>query len=299
MAYKYFRTVQKSMWKPQTEVTFNSKKMRKLRSVFSSEQLLDNLSNSNFSHVHRADKTNCGDWWSLPANYFTFPCHDNVFDISDLGPEVEISGNVIVGGGGLIGPGFYQLEKILRNSRASVIGWGIGNNMIDDKLSDFVSTFPDFPSYISMFKLLGVRDDVEGLRWVPCVSCMHPAFSKKYNVNHDVVVFEHKRISINIGAFPTMTNEGSDIDSIISFLASGDTVITNSYHGAYWATLLGKKCVAIPFSSKFNRMRHSPVLSKINDWKESMRISRIYPDALSECRKANVDFYKSVVDVVF
>ena len=42
-----------------------------------------------------------------------------------------------------------------------------------------------------------------------------------------------------------------DENKTIEFIGSGDVVVTNSYHGAYWATLLGKVVVAFPWASKF------------------------------------------------
>jgi hypothetical protein len=40
-----------------------------------------------------------------------------------------------------------------------------------------------------------------------------------------------------------------------------DVVVANTYHGAYWATLLGRRViVAAPFSNKFFGFRHEPVI---------------------------------------
>ncbi|ACL71571.1 conserved hypothetical protein [Thioalkalivibrio sulfidiphilus HL-EbGr7] len=251
------------------------------------------------SHIFRADPTNCGDWWSLPAHYFTFPNHDSVIDINDYEPGMDFNRIAIIGGGGLIGPAFRQLEDLIERNDVICIGWGLGNNMTDDKRTGYVAHGAPLPEYATRFNLLGIRDVVEGLRWVPCASCMHPSFRHDYPVIHDIVVFEHKRIPLNIGPFPRMSNAGSDIERVIRFLASGDTIITNSYHGAYWAALLNRKCVAIPFSSKFYGFKHPPALTTIDGWKGAIRRATAYSEALQSCRAANISFYSDVSELVF
>lgn len=299
MSYKYYRTVESASWCKQTQVRFNSKTNRKVKSIFSTDMLSEKIAASRFSHLHRADETNCGDWWSLPANYFSFPNHDNVFDISDVREDDEFYGWVIAGGGGLIGPAFPELPRIVNSGNTRVIGWGLGNNMIDRKMEGFVSEFPEFPDYVRNFDMLGVRDDIPGYRWVPCASCMHPIFSESFEIKHEIVVFEHKRIPMGISGVPVMTNACGDIITVVDFLASGNVVVTNSYHGAYWATLLGRKCIAVPFSSKFNRMRFSPALCHRNDWQVALDLCVSYPEALSECRLSNIKFYNDVMEYIY
>jgi hypothetical protein len=60
--------------------------------------------------------------------------------------------------------------------------------------------------------------------------------------------------------------------------------------------LLGRKCIAIPFSSKFLRMKHPPVLSHQTEWKSHIGKATTYDDALSESRTANIKFYADVMD---
>jgi len=299
MAFKYYKSVQSSKWKSNTEIEINSKTNRKLKGLLfksSPDSILPEWNEHTLSHMYRADRTNCGDWWSLPAHYFTFPSHDNVIEINDYNPKSSIGGTVIVGGGGLIGPAFKQLEDLVRRNDTHTIGWGLGNNMLDDKTSGYVPDSVPLPKFVDSFDLLGIRDDIKGRRWVPCASCMHPAFSKQYDIKHDIVIFEHKRIPIPIDGFPRLSNNGNDIEEIIAFLASGETVITNSYHGAYWAILLGRRCVALPFSSKFYAFRHPPALGHVETWRDLVRQAQKNDNALYECREANIQFYMDVMN---
>jgi hypothetical protein len=72
--------------------------------------------------------------------------------------------------------------------------------------------------------------------------------------------------------------------------------VTSSSHGAYWATLLGRKVVGIPTSSKFYSLHHPVPLSHPADWQRFMKLARSYPDALEECRAANRTFFTKVMD---
>ena len=68
-------------------------------------------------HIFRCDKTNVGDWWSPPSQYF--PMHaSKTFDLihSDQIPNQE--GVYIVGGGGL-GNAFFSphLQRLSRPDR--------------------------------------------------------------------------------------------------------------------------------------------------------------------------------------
>lgn len=301
MAFKYYKSVASSHWQSQTKISINSKNTRKIKGLLyhpSNRSIVDSYDDDTLIHMFRIDQTNCGDWWSSPIHYFTFPSHDNVVEINDYMEDIPLQGTAIVVGGGLIGPAFKQLEHLVKSPLIKTIGWGLGNNMLDDKKRGYVSETVPLPEYVKYFDLLGIRDDIEGYRWVPCASCMHPAFSQKYDILHDIVIFEHKRIPINIDGFPKMSNNGNDIEKIIRFLASGETVLTNSYHGAYWALLLGRKCVVFPFSSKFFAFKHPLVLGHMDDWKRLVSKACRYDEALFECREANIDFYKDTMSFI-
>lgn len=302
MSFKYSKRIVTEGWQSCSRFRPVHKTARKISGILGAPDpasiLPASLGREPISHIFRADPTNCGDWWSLPAHYFTFPRHDAVIDINDYTPRVPFRGTAIIGGGGLIGPAFSQLEDLVKRPDVRCIGWGLGNNMLDDKRSGYVSDTVSLPDYIKHFDLLGVRDFVEGLRWVPCASCMHPLFSGDYEITSDFVIFEHKRLPIAIDGFPRLTNNGSDIDSIVRFLASGETVLTNSFHGAYWATLLGRRCIAFPFSSKFYGLKHQVPLCRQQEWRDFLSKTVVYDAALAECRRANIEFYRDVVSLL-
>jgi hypothetical protein len=175
----------------------------------------------------------------------------------------------------------------LSEDKSPRIIWGAGHN------GDFlkkVKSGLEYPKWLRNFDLVGVRDYGQEYEWVPCASCMHPALREQHIVKHRVIWFEHKKQLLKSTEFgtdpiPRFINSGDNIEETIRILGSADTIITNSYHGAYWGTLLGKKVmVTEAWSSKFNAMRHKPhFLSKGEYWKDYVDNVPVYNTALEEC----------------
>lgn len=248
-------------------------------------------------HIFRRDATNVGDWYCLPSRHFAFPPRP-ALDILDV-DTTRLAPHVVVGGGGLLAKTFHGHMQRLADSRpqrASLVVWGVGESEnVDRKGGSVLPYAGPLPDYLKAFDLVGVRDFGTEYRWVPCASCMLPHFNAPAEPVHEIVIYEHKRIPIAIdGPFPRRTNDGSDIDASLAFLASGQVVITNSYHGAYWATLLGRRVVAIANMSKMYRMRHAPVICRASAWQRAVGLAQRYPQALGECRSASLDFYDEV-----
>jgi exopolysaccharide biosynthesis predicted pyruvyltransferase EpsI len=86
-----------------------------------------------------------------------------------------------------------------------------------------------------------------------------------------------------------MSNRCGDVASALAFIASGERVITNSYHGMYWATLMKRRVCVIPTRAtryKFVYARHPPTLcATVNE--AIAATTRVYTEALHECREAN------------
>lgn len=252
-------------------------------------------------NVFRADRGNVGDWYCNPSRYFP-ALGTEVLDI--LGYEGgPIEGDMVLGGGGLIARTFHDHVARLAQARTAsqkYVAWGIGESENVDRSGGFVLPFAGpYPASLDAFDLVGVRDYGTPREWVPCASCMLDELERPRDIVHDFAIYEHKRIAIPIDAgFPRRSNDGCDIAEVLDFLGSAQTIITNSYHGAYWATLLGRRVVAIPNMSKMYRMKHAPVLCRAEEWRRFAALVRPFPEALAECRKANRDFYAKVADLL-
>ncbi|NET31589.1 MAG: hypothetical protein F6K19_06265 [Cyanothece sp. SIO1E1] len=280
-------------------------------------------------NYHVIDPKNIGDLLSSPLKYFTFPGYEvEQADIRKLEIEKIKDKHIIVGGGGLLYSRFLDSISTLANTpeRKKLIAWGPGQqtyNSTDINTEEF-----DYSKYLDKFDLIGIRDFGCQYNWVPCVSCMHKAFDQHREIQHEFVIFSHKKFQLKIDSFPRITNESQDIEKILDFLGSGETILTSSYHGAYWGTLLGRRVLAFPFSSKFYTLKHKPgiypvqkwiqskrrisLLNKtiyefryknkyfcqLDAWQDALKNCKSHPNSLQESRSANQDFHAQVLKLL-
>ena len=189
------------------------------------------------------------------------------------------------------------MEKISPISTLRYV-WGAGHNSSDD--IEFTNI--RWPKVLSRYKHVGIRDysETSRFRWAPCASCMHPALTKTYAVKNDVIWFEHKKQMIKEfgnDPIPRFINSGSNIEQTIELLGSANIILTNSYHGAYWGTLLKKRVIVVGggWSSKFKFFKHQPaILGKKEEWQDYRETAPTYENALEECRAATQLFWQTI-----
>jgi len=197
-----------------------------------------------------------------------------------------------------LNPLIAEYARKLSEDNSPRIVWGAGHNGNYEK--KFKGNL-EYPTWLRNFDLVGVRDYAQEYEWVPCASCMHPAFRKKYTIKNEVIWFEHKKQLIKSTEFgnepiPRFINSGNNIEQTIELLGSANIIITNSYHGAYWGSLLGKRVIVTEaWSSKFNAMKHEPYfLQKGEYWKDYVGEAKEYPGALDQCISATEEYWKKV-----
>lgn len=244
------------------------------------------------------DGNNVGDYASSPVNYFDFPFEIEKVNLRPFlkksAHELDIfrDANIILGGGGLL---IFNglLEHLARiKGKGLIVTWGIGHN------THHANQIDQFPYYLDAFDLNGIRDYGSKYRWVPCASCMSKSFNNPPEPVHDIVIYEHKDFKIKVDGFPRSNNAGGDFDSKVSFLASGDIIITNTYHGAFWGMLLGRKVLVVePFSSKFYGLHPGLHITDASSWAEQIRSLKSFPDFLQYCQEANRVYYQIVSDL--
>lgn len=184
----------------------------------------------------------------------------------------------------------------LNQTRAPRFIWGAGHNgdIGKKRLKQL-----HYPSWLAEFDLVGVRDYKQNLPWAPCASCLEPALRKEYEIKNDVIWFEHKKQIIrDFGndSIPRFVNSGNNIEQTIELLGSANIILTNSYHGAYWGTLLKKKVIVIgPWSSKFYTLKHSPtILDSDYKWKDYIDSTTVHESALDECIDATMKMWNKI-----
>lgn len=242
--------------------------------------------------IHRKKNKNIGDHFCNPSRYFSF---DDIETYDVLDPNIPISNNhVIIGGGGLIHPKFYSsLLKIKSKEPKKIITWGIGFN--NDKGNN--EEIKDLSFFDDLDKC-GIRDfrNFEFPNtYIPCVSCMHSAFDIKYNVKNKISCFYHyNRRDLSPKNIPTLDNRQKDIFKTIKFIGETETLLTDSFHGAYWGQLLGKNVQVVSWSVKFDYFKNPPIY--IEDWNSYKNniSSKKHINFLDECREKNKVFYAEI-----
>ena len=89
-------------------------------------------------------------------------------------------------------------------------------------------------------------------------------------------------------------DEGAE--RIIGKMRSASAVVTNSYHGAYWATLLAKPVVAIGGGTKMLLMKHKPTIADADSWDARLKEAVGYRDALQECCDLTLNFSRMIAN---
>jgi hypothetical protein len=234
---------------------------------------------------HFAGSANVGDAVCCPADYFDFGAPVEVVRFREQIPPCD----AVIFGGGAIG---NNIGKVAARAPARIkIAWGLGETRHRRMTADPAPTG---------FDLFGSRDDGQaGAEWVPCASCMSPLFDVSREIQHDAVLYFNRRRPLPpVDGIPANHNEVG-FDEAVEFLASGDVVVTNSYHGAYWAHLLGRFVVIVdPYSSKLRQFRYPPAYADAGDWSAVLGAAVKYPDALEEARAANRAFFKRAMDLI-
>ncbi len=267
-------------------------------------------------NVHRAATSNVGDLVCAPSLWFKELSNTDRLEILGFSESempiasdrnvwrdsISSADTIIIGGGGLLEIDFFDpaLKYISENRKSGsrLVLWGAGHN--NWRLNDWreIKQRVDLDKY--NFDKIGVRDYNSGHRWVPCASCMSPLFDEKYEIKSNIVLYANfetlrsKEFSASLPkGLPTLDNH-SDFKKVIKFLGSGDLVLTDSFHGMYWATLLGRRVIAFPSSSKFYSPRHPVPLCDPADWRSFVKLSNYYPEAIYQCREENVKFSEEV-----
>ena len=252
--------------------------------------------------LFRADNTNVGDWWCPPFKYFPFRPGD-VGDILDPSFSLKNTEILILGGGG-IGADFFQphLDRVKSAEIPTTILWGAGVDTITDKVKLLETENPDlYGNFFDFFSEKGIRvySEPQKFAYVPCASCMNNLFFKYRDVKptKPFGFYNHKRVTLvnkeNPNNISVEDNSGNDLEEKLKFISSCEYIITNTYHGVYWATLLERKVIVIPYKSGLLSFKHKPVYcwdGNITD--ELMHQAKTYSGALEESRKINLDFYK-------
>lgn len=214
------------------------------------------------------DRPNVGDKFSSPHWYFPiYGAH------LDMETHADADDNVLIFGGGAIA----GRAKAWR-TRGIKIAWGVGTTQRGKFMRPQMHDTRGFALY-------GSRDWQDGgPEWVPCASCMSRLFDIAPEPVVPVVHYGHALLS----PMDQMNNDQMSMVRVIEHLSCGETVVTSSYHGMYWALLLGRRVIAKPFGTKFFGLPWGGV------WDGSSITFEAKAALLDEAREANMAFWEKV-----
>lgn len=202
---------------------------------------------------HRPALRNIGDELCSPRHYFSFS-----------GPRERVA---IVGGGVFSDLGAKALQRARIPATAAIL-WGVGRSLKRKGESlHRISALPN-PAW-------GLRD-IDGVadqrHFLPCVSCLHPMLDQPI-LGEGTLLFVNAEARVTPPAMTValrklaaeqhwqfLQNDCSD-EEMAQALQSCRRVITNSFHGAYWALLSGHDTRVMGYSSKFRSLLQALGLS--------------------------------------
>lgn len=189
---------------------------------------------------------NIGDELCSPRHYFSFS-----------GARGRLA---IVGGGVFSDLGAKALQRARIPATAAIL-WGVGRSLKRAGQSlHRIETLPN-PAW-------GLRD-IDGVadprHFLPCVSCLHPMLDQPITgdgtllfINADARVTP-PAVTAELGRLAAaqhwqfLQNDCSDAE-MAQALQSCRRVITNSFHGTYWALLSGHETRVMGYSTKFRSL---------------------------------------------
>ncbi len=288
-----------------TSLNRKYRKFKTRRDILSSQQ-----ENSGVVNIHTIDTKNAGDYYCAPHHYFK-ELSDTALDIFDykrLGGKADAFVNrinenaIIVGGGGLLNRGGFKFqmkifEQLLQKGKKTVL-WGVGHNI---KYKKSFGKPVNYNVDVNNFGIAGTRDISCPGDFVPCVSCLHEIFDKNFETTRDIGIVFHKDtiknkdVTNKFENYDTLSNS-HDFESIINFIGTSETILTDSYHVMYWSMLLNKNIAIVPNSSKFYDFKHKPVFTDFQNPIFDVKNANDFSGLLEECREINLKFSEKVFD---
>lgn len=195
----------------------------------------------NITFIHHANNTNIGDLLCSPKHYFDFESADDL---------------VVVGGGA--SNNFFCGRAREQPARVRIV-WGVGQSWRFDQKRWATDAMIKSALRCWTYDVQSTRDpelSSRSLPLVPCVSVFHPVTELPLGTETGVFLNASDSVSgcietKDIGIVATNDISGAELPR---FFGRTRTIITNSYHGAYWGLLSGRSVHIIGYSSKFTSL---------------------------------------------
>jgi hypothetical protein len=266
--------------------------------------------------LNRRITKNAGDLSSGPAQYFpdyanapqaelTNWNHKTIGERKKWLEKVSAADLVIVGGGGLLEWDKYQPSfDVIRFLNKKAVIWGAGQNY--DTLETWADIKRPYVRDYSHFKLVGIRDYGFEHEYIPDASCLSPLFDKyrKKKPKKEFAFQANRGTAAHTRFMPAgvpdsdiIGNTFIEMEQILDHFSAAETIVTSSFHGAYWGLLLNRKVIALAMSSKIYSMKYPVPIAHGSDWQRFIPVARAYPEALEESRSINRAFAERVFNL--
>ena len=240
---------------------------------------------------HRKGSRNIGDRECCPAYWLPFDAKKTVQSLKETVPPCDIA----IFGGGQIYSSVVEAVVSRADAARHCVTWAIGLQAAKRRVEGS-------DRFQARMSLIGCRDTgIKGTEYVPCATCLIPAMATSAPPTHEVVMYLHSGKSDDVqrpDGLPLRTNHYGTLEEALAFIASGETVVTNSFHGTYWAMLMGRKVICLPFSHKFSGFARMPLLSDPTNWLGDLDRAHAVPGYRDECIAANHTFRDKVMNLV-
>ena len=257
-------------------------------------------------YSHRLDEENPGDWYASPRHYFDLGEHTTIDVDRRAEVDVDIHRLNIAGGGAIFSGTKWAKQNldIKKDSYAQYnVVWGAGALLRKESIV----------IALEQYDKVGIRNYQESypsdkIEFLPCASCMHPVFDKEYTVTDPVGLIRHFKRELPYIPGPKkfgmkehnkIRNKPQTIEDIVAFIGRHETIITNSYHAAYWSMLMNKRTICyVPNDTQDDKLltfEISPIIYDDSGFDGSLlKKDYNYKNLLQRYRERNKVFYERV-----
>lgn len=251
-----------------------------------------------FAHIKNT--RNLGDLNCSPQQYFPQFQDCQRIDVSQV-DELPRGQAVIVGGGGLFMMHTHHHFARWSETRP-VIVWGAGLNYPNGASFEY-----ELVKSLKQCAIVGIRNPAfaykHGFEYVPCASCLHPAFDPLPGEQrgYKVLFYEHveRRFAPKNSWKCHNMDVGFGLANVLERFRQSEYVITNSFHGAYWGLCMQRRVIMWKPSEFGNRCEHLTIPPRVESYAEIMdcideEVPRVGAFYRNLCRLKNKKFAQRV-----
>jgi len=226
---------------------------------------------------------------------------------------------IIFGGGGFIS-NHWKWDKMITNVLEKFpdrpwVAWSIGTDCEPSHCRRAFTTLSGDMEYdwtktpwMKSFGLVRIRDKMltETYTTMLDASCLSEEFDREFQIKRKVGYIESGRESVKCERFVSdvfsnlpledilghgANDEPRSLESIVEFIGESEVIVTATYHGLYWANLLGRKVIVCDSDISTEIMTFPyPFVTYSGNLESDIAEAEVIPNLLNITRSQNEDF---------